>query len=64
PSPFSLKKRRGVNCADLRRLPLTTICFIFFCDYLRNLRENCFARVAVDFGCGLAVLELKIKNYE
>ncbi|WP_456442672.1 hypothetical protein, partial [Caldithrix abyssi] len=57
PSPLSLKKRRGVIRADLLNFGLKIIYLFFFCDYLRNLRENDFARVAVDFGCGFAVLE-------
>ncbi|APF20130.1 hypothetical protein Cabys_3382 [Caldithrix abyssi DSM 13497] len=35
---------------------LKIICLIIFCDYLRNLRENYFSHVAVDFGCGFAAL--------
>ncbi len=53
PSPFSLKKRRG-DCSDLLSFGLRLICLIVFCDHLRNLRENDFARVAVDFSCGFA----------
>ncbi|MHB2153330.1 hypothetical protein ACX8XN_02905 [Calditrichota bacterium GD2] len=51
------KKEKGVNWGVLLNFGLKIICLIFFCDYLRNLRENYFARVAVDFGCGLAALE-------
>ncbi|WP_456439562.1 hypothetical protein [Caldithrix abyssi] len=38
---------------------LKIICLFFFCDYLRNLRENYFAHVALDFGCGTAALEFE-----
>ncbi|APF20245.1 hypothetical protein Cabys_3499 [Caldithrix abyssi DSM 13497] len=37
---------------------LKIICLIIFCDYWRNLRENYFARVAVDFGYGYAALDV------
>ncbi|APF20511.1 hypothetical protein Cabys_3766 [Caldithrix abyssi DSM 13497] len=37
---------------DLLNFSLKIICLIFFCDYFRNLRENYFAHVTVDFGCG------------
>ncbi|WP_456441956.1 hypothetical protein, partial [Caldithrix abyssi] len=50
------KKEKGGNCDNLRSFSLKIICLIFFCDYLRNLRENYFARVAVDFGWGFAAL--------
>ncbi|WP_457565570.1 hypothetical protein [Caldithrix abyssi] len=46
----------GVNSADLLGFPLKIICLIISCDDWRNLRENYFARVAVDFACGCAVL--------
>ncbi|WP_456407049.1 hypothetical protein [Caldithrix abyssi] len=39
---------------------LKTICLIFLYDYWHNLQENCFARVAVDFGCGFAAPDLLI----
>ncbi|WP_150125320.1 hypothetical protein [Caldithrix abyssi] len=35
---------------------LEIICSIIFCDDWRNLQENYFARVAVDFGCGCAAV--------
>ncbi|MHB2150684.1 hypothetical protein ACX8XP_16650 [Calditrichota bacterium LG25] len=57
PVPFSLTKRRGVNWAVLLNFGLKIICLFFFCDYLRILRENYFANVAVNSGCGLAALE-------
>ncbi|APF19891.1 hypothetical protein Cabys_3143 [Caldithrix abyssi DSM 13497] len=40
----------GVNRAGLLNFGFRIICLIFFCDDWRNLRENYFARVAVDFG--------------
>ncbi len=53
---FSFVTPPGSNCAALLNFSLKIICLIFFRDYLRNLRENYFASVAVDFGCGYAAL--------
>ncbi|APF18086.1 hypothetical protein Cabys_1337 [Caldithrix abyssi DSM 13497] len=39
---------------------LKIICLIIFCDDWRNLQENYFARVAVDFGCGHTALNKAI----
>ncbi|MHB2150196.1 hypothetical protein ACX8XP_14150 [Calditrichota bacterium LG25] len=56
PQPLLFKKEKGSNCAALLNFSVKIICLIFFCDDWRNLRENYFARLAVDFGCGFAAL--------
>ncbi len=47
-----------VKRADLLNFALKIIFLISFCDDWRNLHENYFARVAVDFGSGCTALEV------